>query len=94
MRTALFVKAAKLLEEGKVNFLFEKNDRIFFEIPASNPVVEKHSVILQYEDFMFKHSCTCKQIAYHDDPTRMCSHKIAAFGWLIEREKQKHANKK
>lgn len=83
MRKSLFEKAKKLIADKKVSLDLERPDKIFFTVSASDPKVEPHSVILFYEDRMLKHSCTCYQMAAHDDPSRMCSHKLAVIGYLL-----------
>jgi len=85
----MFKKAAKLLRENKVIFISKGKDKIFYEVKASKPDALNYSIILFYEDFTFKHSCTCYHTAVRDNPDLICSHKLAVFTHITLNELNK-----
>lgn len=86
MRTSMFKKAARLLRENKVIFISKGKDKIFYEVKSSKPDTPNYSIILFYEDFTFKHSCTCYHTAVRDNPDLICSHKLAVFTHMAMKE--------
>jgi hypothetical protein len=94
MRSSLFKKALKIFQEGRISLAFETDKATSFKITPSGKAgidllpEEYYDVLFQYEDFSFKHTCTCKLMSQRD-PTFICSHKLACFYYLIWRESDK-----
>lgn len=83
----LFKKAKELVKNKKVILDGVSKKVFFFRIKQTNTdeellPEEYYDVAIYYEDYVLKHSCTCKYCSLK--PDKLCSHKLACFYYLIE----------